>query len=229
MLIPTMESAIQPDRYDIVFVLGPPGSGKGTVCKQAVKSLKRPPHHHLSVGDYLRELCDPLASHDGNHIDENRIRDYLRDNKLLPADVLIPILKGKIDSMPNVDFTETTWLIDGFPRNMETALAFEETIGKPLKVIVLECSRDIAKRRYLSRAREQMDDEGRFDKRYDDYIKNMEAIQEHYKSKGIMELVRTSPPRVFIALLMMLQIPANESKEECLREFMAALPVVSDD
>ncbi|KAI0508319.1 P-loop containing nucleoside triphosphate hydrolase protein [Xylaria bambusicola] len=212
-MIPTMDSTMNPGNNKIVFVLGPPGSGKGTVCKEAVKSLKRPPHHHLSVGDYLRELCDPTTIQAGNDIDHNKIRDYLRDNKLLPADVLIPILKDKINSTPNVDVTETTWLIDGFPRNMKTARAFEKTIGMPLKVIVLECSRDVAKHRYLSRAREQMDDEERFDKRYDGYIKNMEAIQKHYKSKGVN----------------MESIPANGDKVKCLGEFMAALPGVSED
>ena len=40
----------------IVLVIGPPGSGRGTQCK---KYAEEHGYHHLSVGDYLRELSDP--------------------------------------------------------------------------------------------------------------------------------------------------------------------------
>ncbi|KAI1358015.1 P-loop containing nucleoside triphosphate hydrolase protein [Xylaria arbuscula] len=205
-----MASTVQSGDNRIILVLGPPGSGKGTVCKKAVELLKRPPHHHLSVGDFLREICEHKTVYDENDIDHGKIRDFLRDNKLLPADVLIPILKREIDHF--LCGWVDTWLIDGFPRNMEQLLAFEETIGKPLKVIVLECSSDTAKRRYLSRAREQTNDEERFNKRYGDYIKNIEDIRKHYESTGVME-----------------SVPGDGGKEKCLEEFMAALLVASRD
>ncbi|KAI0116376.1 P-loop containing nucleoside triphosphate hydrolase protein [Nemania sp. FL0031] len=202
-----MEGAKNSDCQPIIFVLGSPGSGKGTLCKLATQKLGSSHHryHHLSVGDYLRELSHPGTPSEGKSAEQKIIHDHLRDNKLLPSEVLIPILKRKINSAPNEKSALTTLLIDGFPRNMETALAFEEKIGKPLKVITLECRRSIAEERYLSRAREKIDDEKRFDKRHNEYVENMKAIRGHYAS-------------------ILVTVPVDGSLEQCLKGFMAVLP-----
>ncbi|KAJ8133171.1 hypothetical protein O1611_g451 [Lasiodiplodia mahajangana] len=207
-----MEGTMHSDGQLIIFVLGSPGSGKGTLCRLVTERLGSSHHRyrHLSVGDYLRELSHPGTPSRGNGAEHKIIHDHLRDNKLLPADILIPILKRKIDSTPNEKSTLTTWLIDGFPRNMETALAFEEKIGKPLKVITLECGRAVAEERFLSRGREKIDDEKRFDKRHSEYVENMKAIRNHFAS--IME-----------------SVPADGNVEQCLKEFMAVLPPTCSD
>ncbi|KAI1099043.1 P-loop containing nucleoside triphosphate hydrolase protein [Jackrogersella minutella] len=178
-----MESSVQSSCYNVVFVLGPPGSGKGTLCKLATNQLNTSDYNyrHLSVGDYLRELCKTEVSCEGESFDLDRIRIHLREMKLLPSHVLIPVLKHKISSTLDGKSAPTTWLVDGFPRNMETTLVFEEKIGKPVKVIVLECARDTAQHRFLNRSREKSDDEKRFARRYDEYVENMKAIREHYK------------------------------------------------
>ena len=41
------------NHLEIVFVLGPPGTGKGTLCKKFTSEHK---YFHISVGDYLRVL-----------------------------------------------------------------------------------------------------------------------------------------------------------------------------
>ncbi|KAI1773280.1 P-loop containing nucleoside triphosphate hydrolase protein [Hypoxylon cercidicola] len=201
-----MEGSSQLHRRSIVFVLGPPGSGKGTLCKHAVSQLDMSgfgqSYHHLSVGDYLRELCAPEAQSETTGFNYSKIREHLRESKLLPSSVLIPVLEHKVSPSPNSDSASTVWLIDGFPRNIETALAFEEKIGQPIKVIVLECTRDTAKHRFLSRGREKSDDEERFERRYDEYVENMKEIRERYK--GITETVNVAGTR-----------------EECTAAFMA--------
>ncbi len=55
-------------------------------------------------------------------------------------------------------------------------------IGKPAGVIVLKCTRDTAQRRFLRRGREKSDDEKRFEKSYGEYVENMKAVCEHYRS-----------------------------------------------
>ncbi|KAI8944307.1 P-loop containing nucleoside triphosphate hydrolase protein [Xylaria longipes] len=201
-----MDRTTESHSHTIIFILGPPGSGKGTLCKLATSKLETPSHRylHLSVGDYLREVCDPAAPREVMSFDYTKIRDHLRESKLLPADVLIPLLQHKIDSVTNEKSATTTWLIDGFPRNMETALAFEQNVGKPAKVITLECKSDTAKGRFLKRGREKVDDENRFDKRYGEYVTNMKRIREHYA--GIMDAVHV-----------------DGDQAECLDEFMATL------
>ncbi|KAF2966164.1 hypothetical protein GQX73_g7413 [Xylaria multiplex] len=194
----------------IICVLGPPGSGKGTVCRSAAEMLHSPGrvYRHLSVGDYLRDICDPKTPCEVEGVDRDKIRGYLRDNKLLPSDVLIPLLKHKIDSAPKTD--TTVWLIDGFPRNMETTHVFEKEIGKPEMVIILDCDREVAERRYLMRGRETMDDKERFSKRYDGYTNNAEAIRKHYEDIAVF-------------------ISANGSKDTCLSQFLVTLPPASSD
>ncbi|KAI1427535.1 P-loop containing nucleoside triphosphate hydrolase protein [Xylaria sp. FL1777] len=207
-----MEGTTKPYNEIFIFVLGPPGSGKGTHCNRVTKMLTPPRrcYRHLSVGDYLRDLRDSKTPYDVKSFDRDMVREYLQDSKLLPAQVLIPLLKHKIDSTPSEKGFTTTWLIDGFPRNMETALAFEEKIGKPVAVIALKCDRDEAGKRFLKRGREQIDDKGRFNKRYDEYVQNMGAIQKHYES--ILE-----------------SISVDRELEYCTLQFMAALPPASGD
>ncbi|KAI1208192.1 P-loop containing nucleoside triphosphate hydrolase protein [Annulohypoxylon truncatum] len=179
-----MECSAQSRHFSIVFVLGPPGSGKGTLCKLAIESLKKSSDRycHLSVGDRLRELCNIELPCECEKFDLDMILDHLRESKLLPADVLIPVLEDEIYSILTGNDGTITWLIDGFPRNMETALAFEEKIGKPAKVIVLECTRENAQQRFLHRSREKNDNGDKFEKRYSEYVENMEAIRKHYGS-----------------------------------------------
>ncbi|KAJ2996950.1 hypothetical protein NUW58_g803 [Xylaria curta] len=198
-----MESNKNPRNITVIFVLGPPGSGKGTLCKLA--TYKVPSIYcHLSVGDYLREISNPKTYSEASSFDHKQIRSYLHAGKLLPAEILIPALKHKIDSTSNGRDAPTTWLIDGFPRNMENVLAFEEKIGKPVKVITLECGRDVAEERFVSRGREETDDAKRFDKRYNEYVENMKAILQYYG--GIVEFIH-----------------ADGNREGCQEEFMAML------
>ncbi|XDG06257.1 hypothetical protein ABKA04_005872 [Annulohypoxylon sp. FPYF3050] len=87
----------------------------------------------------------------------------------------------RLRSGAGADGITVAWLIDGFPRNMETALAFEERMGKPNGVIILECARETARCRYLTRRREETDDNAKFEKRFDEYVENMKAIRKHYE------------------------------------------------
>lgn len=130
--ISSMENTTQSRYCPIVFVLGLPGSGKGTLCKLVADQSDISGHRycHISTGDYLRELCKSEVSDDTLSFDLNRIRKHLRESKLLPSHVLVPVLEHKISSIPKESNATTTWLIDGFPRNMETALVFEEKVNK---------------------------------------------------------------------------------------------------
>ncbi|KAI0395214.1 P-loop containing nucleoside triphosphate hydrolase protein [Xylariaceae sp. FL0594] len=179
------------DLDKFVFVLGAPGSGKGTLCRAVsygINSLnsKKVRCEHLSVGDFLRGVAQgtvrtPYLCDEG----VNMVRRFLRDGLLLEPDPLVPILRDELvyrASFVNPNKRRTViWLIDGFPRDAGCMHLFESLVGKPTKVLVLRCEPMTALRRFMRRAREQTDDEDRFVKRYNQHIINMRAIGEHYK------------------------------------------------
>ncbi|KAI0888084.1 P-loop containing nucleoside triphosphate hydrolase protein [Annulohypoxylon maeteangense] len=206
-----METPTQSLNCKIVFVLGPPGSGKGTLCNLTCNNLNMAGkiYHHLSVGDYLRELCEIGMPCEDENFDFDRIRIHLRDSRLLPANVLIPVLKYKMRTTPNGNGAATTWLIDGFPRNMETALAFEKEIGGPAKVVVLECTHHTARHRFLTRSREKSDDEKKFERRYDEYVENMKEILKHYEGK--IETICVDGPYVGYSHQFLCALPVEKA------------------
>ncbi|CAJ2511962.1 Uu.00g075870.m01.CDS01 [Anthostomella pinea] len=191
----------------------PPGSGKGTLCKRITETPDLSSHgfRHLSVGDCLRELAGLEALCEAQSFDHERILESVTKNKLLPSEVLIPVLEHKIASTtPSGDSGATAWLIDGFPRSLETALTFEEKIGRPVRIVTLECARENARSRFLNRGREKADDRERFDRRFDEYVVNMEAIREHYG--GITDA-----------------ISVDGTREECFEEFVHLLTAKPKD
>lgn len=128
----------------IVFVIGPPAGGKGTLCSRLCQQIPDS-FAHLSVGDYLRELCnapppeDPPAD-ESQHQDpppqprltvdgrlpREKIAEYLQDSRLLPPDTIVPLIKEKL--LEGQSSARRGWIIDGFPRDIETARAFEKEV-----------------------------------------------------------------------------------------------------
>lgn len=69
----------------VIFVLGPPGVGKGTMCIQAAQDF--PTIVHLSAGELLRKSRE-LGSEHGQIIESN-----IKQGKIVPAEITIELLK----------------------------------------------------------------------------------------------------------------------------------------
>jgi hypothetical protein len=67
-----------PDDVNIIFVLGGPGSGKGTQCAKIVEKYG---HCHLSAGDLLRAEVDS-----GSELGQ-QCQDIMKEGKLVPQEV----------------------------------------------------------------------------------------------------------------------------------------------
>ncbi|XP_039070912.1 UMP-CMP kinase 3-like isoform X3 [Hibiscus syriacus] len=115
----------------VVFVLGGPGSGKGTQCANIVQHFG---YTHLSAGDLLR------AERDSGSENGNMIQNMMNEGKIVPSEVTIKLLEKAMLESGNDKF-----LIDGFPRNEENRAAFEaigrdddniETIRKRFQVFL---------------------------------------------------------------------------------------------
>jgi adenylate kinase len=140
---------------EIVFVLGGPGSGKGTQCARIVEEFG---HTHLSTGDLLR---DEVAS--GSPLG-TACQTLMTEGKLVSQEIIISLLKAAM-----VKSDGTKFLIDGFPRAMDQAEMFEAKVAVCDKVLFFDCPLETMTERLLKR--------GETSGRADD---NLETIQKRF-------------------------------------------------
>ncbi|KAK1981029.1 adenylate kinase-domain-containing protein [Colletotrichum cereale] len=102
----------------IVFVIGGPGVGKGTLCTRIAEKFN---FAHLSVGELLREEQDDPASDFGDFL-----RESIQQSVIVPPYLTMMMLKDKVQSAQS---QKKGVLIDGFPRSIEQAVAFEQEVS----------------------------------------------------------------------------------------------------
>ena len=90
----------------VIFILGGPGSGKGTQCELIQTNFK---FHHLSAGDLLRAERNKPGSENGA-----LIQKYIDEGKIVPSQITIALLE---QAMKEKGWENGKFLIDGFPRN----------------------------------------------------------------------------------------------------------------
>lgn len=78
----------------IVFVLGAPGSGKGTQCEKIVKDFG---YVHLSAGDLLREERTRSGSQYGDFIE-----DCITNGKIVPVEITCTLIENAINKSVKV-------------------------------------------------------------------------------------------------------------------------------
>ena len=83
---PKPTPTFSPTRVSVLFVLGGPGSGKGTQCAKLVHDYG---FTHLSAGDLLRAEQDRPDSEFGG-----MIKEYIRDGKIVPMEVTVQLLEN---------------------------------------------------------------------------------------------------------------------------------------
>jgi len=77
-------------RATVIFVLGGPGSGKGTQCANIVADYG---FKHLSAGDLLREEQDRKGSEFGD-----MIKEYIKNGEIVPMEVTVQLLENAMQS-----------------------------------------------------------------------------------------------------------------------------------
>lgn len=113
--------------------MGPAGAGKGTMSDLILKEYDIP---HISTGDMLRDNVR------NNTELGNLAKSYMDAGNLVPDDVIIAMVEKRLQE----DDCQKGYLLDGFPRTLVQAEAFEKIenkIGKPVEcVIALEVGFD---------------------------------------------------------------------------------------
>lgn len=123
----------------VYFILGGPGSGKGTNCQRLVEDFG---FTHLSAGDLLRD--------EGKKDTElgRKITDILKAGQIVPSEVTVALLTNAIRDSPN----PAGFLVDGFPRKFDQAMMFEEGVAKAKSILYFDCSEETMENRLLGRA-----------------------------------------------------------------------------
>ena len=143
-------------KKNIVFVLGGPGSGKGTQCAKLVEAFN---YLHISAGDLLRA---EVAS--GSPTAE-LINGYIKEGKIVPSSITVALLSKAIESSE-----QDTVLVDGFPRALDQIDEFKRVTKLDCDfVLFFDCPEDLLTQRLLKR--------GETSGRADD---NLESIQKRF-------------------------------------------------
>ncbi|KAL5483844.1 hypothetical protein EMCRGX_G020260 [Ephydatia muelleri] len=163
----------------VVFVLGGPGSGKGTQCDRIVQDFG---FTHLSAGDLLREEVAKGTSQG------KQLEDMMKQGKLVPAEVTVGLLKQAILSHPEA----VGFLIDGFPRELSQAPLFTQQICECTMVLMFECSEGVMVKRLLERGKTSGrvdDNEETIRKRLQTFQKSTLPVIQHYEAKGKVKII----------------------------------------
>ena len=121
-----------------IILIAPPAAGKGTQSDLLVEKYG---FAHISTGDMLREV----AKHD------DAIKSKLENGELISDDIVFSLLHDRLESSD----CNKGFILDGFPRNVNQAIKYDEMI-KDMDVtsnvvIFLDIDKEIACKRIVGR------------------------------------------------------------------------------
>ena len=100
-----------------LIFFGSPGVGKGTQAKILVSKINIP---HISTGDILRQAVKdktPMGL---------EAKEIMNRGALVPDEIMIGIIKDTLQK----DFCKNGFLLDGFPRTLAQAEAFDKLLNQ---------------------------------------------------------------------------------------------------
>src|SRR6202041_3407758 len=119
---------------------------KGTQSENLVRDYG---FMHLSAGDLLRAEQVREGSEYGD-----LIRNHIREGTIVPMEVTVVLLSNATsDTLVNgtAKTSPARFLIDGFPRKLDQAIFFEETVCPSRMTLFLNCPEDVMLARLLKR------------------------------------------------------------------------------
>ncbi|XP_044266729.1 adenylate kinase isoenzyme 1-like isoform X2 [Tribolium madens] len=152
--VPTMQrlrydmTPIKSKYLPIVWLVGPPGSGRNTQAKMLSENLQ---FSHIKVADLLREEAD-------KDTDRGRlINEALHHRaKKIPDCIVIDLIK---EEMLRKSENSKGYIINNFPRNSKQAAIFIKEIDDIDAIIYLSCDVPVMVRRKKIKSEGRLDDE----------------------------------------------------------------------
>lgn len=125
-----------------VVLLGPPGSGKGTVAEKLEERFNL---EHISTGQWFRREMES-----GSALGE-KVREYVVRGELVPEHLVL----GLIEHWLTPEVRKQGYLLDGFPRTEAQAVALDafcKRTDAPLDIVLfLDCPESVLVERITGR------------------------------------------------------------------------------
>lgn len=173
----------------IIILMGPPGSGKGTQSKLLIEKLG---YGYFSMGDTFREVAR-------QDTELGRQVKTTIDQGLIVSDDLT---KQVFDQAIEKVMDRPGLVMDGFPRTPGQVAMLNSVLDKhnirEQKILVL----DVDKEKLLGRLALRSKNQGRADdadissveKRFDEYQKKTAQIRDYYESQGLLIHINGDQP-----------------------------------
>uniref|UniRef100_A0A7I5EDQ0 Adenylate kinase isoenzyme 1 n=1 Tax=Haemonchus contortus TaxID=6289 RepID=A0A7I5EDQ0_HAECO len=156
-------SPLKKAHVPIFFIVGGPGSGKGTQCEKLVAKYGL---SHLSSGDLLR---DEVKSGSPRGTKLNQIMEA---GELVPLEIVLDLIKEAM--LRDVAKSSKGFLIDGYPREVKQGEQFEKEIQEAKSVIYFDVPENVMVERLMHRAKTS----GRADDNIDTIKKRLKTFRD---------------------------------------------------
>merc|ERR1711863_34306 len=175
-------------KLPVIWVLGGPGSGKGTQCDRIVEKYG---YTHLSSGDLLR---DELKSGSDRAA---VLGEIMKKGDLVPLFVVLDLLA---EAMIAKLAGSKGYLIDGYPREVAQGQEFEKEILPCSQILYFDVSDETMTARLLNRGKTSGRADDNIDTiklRLDTFHKHSKPVVEAYKEKCVTIPAERDPNDIF--------------------------------
>ncbi|EGD82257.1 cytidylate kinase [Salpingoeca rosetta] len=168
----------------IVFVLGGPGSGKGTQCAKIAEEFG---FKHVSTGDLFRDEVkkdSPRAE---------KVKEIMKEGKLIPTELTLEILADAMESLVAASGSDIKVLLDGFPREISQVHDFKKKFERDCNfALYFDVPAEVMKDRCLKRGQSSGrsdDNEETIAQRVETYFTKSKPVVHHFEQAGLLKRV----------------------------------------
>ncbi|KAI1711476.1 adenylate kinase domain-containing protein [Ditylenchus destructor] len=162
----------------IFFIVGGPGSGKGTQCEKIVAKYG---FKHLSSGDLLRADVQSGSARGG------QLKAMMEAGQLVPLTIVLDLIKEAMVKAVE-DKKCKGFLIDGYPREVQQGIDFEREIQASKLVFYFDVTDE---KTLIERLLKRAQTSGRVDDNLETISKRLltfktatAPVVDHYKNSG---------------------------------------------